>query len=88
MITREKVAKMLGDYLHGDLALNELVDWSENSIAEEGVLKGVTWEQIGNLAEELSGIVAGGSFEHKNFRINEVSSCFVKINIMFSNTLL
>lgn len=35
MITRETVAKMLGDYLHGDLALNELVAWSENSIAEE-----------------------------------------------------
>jgi len=35
MITRETVAKMLGDYLHGDLALSELVDWSENSIAEE-----------------------------------------------------
>jgi len=34
MITRETVAKKLGDYLHGDLALNELVDWSENSIAE------------------------------------------------------
>jgi hypothetical protein len=49
---------------------------------------GVTWEQIGNLAEDLSGIAAGGSFEHKDFRINEVSSCFVKINIMFSNALL
>jgi hypothetical protein len=35
MITRETVAKKLGDYLHGDLALNELVDWSESSIAEE-----------------------------------------------------
>ena len=35
MITRETVAKMLGDYLHGDLALSELVDWSENSIAEK-----------------------------------------------------
>ena len=35
MITRETVAKVLGDYLHGDLALSELVDWSENSIAEE-----------------------------------------------------
>jgi len=35
MITRETVAKKLGDYLHGDLALNELVDWSENSIADE-----------------------------------------------------
>jgi hypothetical protein len=45
-------------------------------------------EQIGNLAEDLSGIAAGGSFEHKDFRINEVSSCFVKINIMFSNALL
>jgi hypothetical protein len=52
------------------------------------VLKGVTWEQIGNLVEDLSGIAAGGSFEHKNFRINEVSSCFVKIHIMFSNALL
>jgi hypothetical protein len=52
------------------------------------VLKGVTWEQIGNLAEDLSGIAAGGSFEHKNFRINEFSPCFVKINIMFSNALL
>jgi len=29
------VAKKLRNYLHGDLALNELVDWSENSIAEE-----------------------------------------------------
>jgi hypothetical protein len=48
----------------------------------------VTCEQIGNLAEDLSGIAAGGSFEHKNFRINEVSSCFVKIHIMFSNALL
>ena len=35
MITHETVAKMLGDYLHGDLALSELVDWSENSIAEK-----------------------------------------------------
>ena len=35
MITRETVAKMLWDYLHGDLALSELVDWSENSIAEK-----------------------------------------------------
>ena len=35
MVTRETIAKKLGDYLHGDLALNELVDWSENSIAEE-----------------------------------------------------
>ena len=35
MITKEAVAKKLGDYLHGDLALSELVDWSENSIAEE-----------------------------------------------------
>ena len=35
MIMRETVAKKLGDYFHGDLALNELVDWSENSIAEE-----------------------------------------------------
>lgn len=34
MITRETVAKKLGDYLQGDIALNELVDWSENSIAE------------------------------------------------------
>ena len=34
MITRESVAKKLGDYLHGDLALNELVDWAEKSIAE------------------------------------------------------
>jgi hypothetical protein len=40
------------------------------------------------LAEDLSGIAAGGSFEHKDVRINEVSSCFVKINIMFSNALL
>jgi hypothetical protein len=35
MITRESVAKKLGDYLHGDLALSELVDWAESSIAEE-----------------------------------------------------
>jgi len=35
MITRETVAKILGDYLHGDLALSDLVEWSENSIAEE-----------------------------------------------------
>jgi hypothetical protein len=35
MITRESVAKKLRDYLHGDLALSELVDWSEKSIAEE-----------------------------------------------------
>jgi hypothetical protein len=34
MITRETVAKKLGDYLQGDLALNELVDWAEKSIAE------------------------------------------------------
>jgi hypothetical protein len=34
MITKETVAKKLGDYLHGDLALRELVEWSENSIAE------------------------------------------------------
>jgi hypothetical protein len=35
MITRETVAKKLGDYLHGELALGELVDWSENAIVEE-----------------------------------------------------
>ncbi|MEI8294347.1 MAG: hypothetical protein WCG66_10260 [bacterium] len=35
MITRKILTKKLGDYLHGDLALNELVDWCENSIAEE-----------------------------------------------------
>ena len=35
MITRETVTKKLGDYLHGDLALSDLVAWSENSIAEE-----------------------------------------------------
>lgn len=34
MITKETVAEKLGDYLHGELALRELVDWSENSIAE------------------------------------------------------
>jgi hypothetical protein len=52
------------------------------------VLKGVTWEQIGNFAEDLSGVVVGGNFDHKDFRINEVSSCFAKINIIFSNALL
>ena len=35
MITRETVPKNLRDSLHGDLALSELVDWSENSIAEK-----------------------------------------------------
>jgi len=35
MIARETVAKKLRNYLQGDLALNELVDWAENSIAEE-----------------------------------------------------
>jgi hypothetical protein len=35
MITRETVPKFLRDYLHADLALSELVDWSENSIAEK-----------------------------------------------------
>jgi hypothetical protein len=34
MITKQTVAEKLGNYLHGELALRELVDWSENSIAE------------------------------------------------------
>jgi hypothetical protein len=34
MITKQNVAEKLGNYLHGELALRELVDWSENSIAE------------------------------------------------------
>ena len=49
MITRETVAKMLGDYLHGDLALNELVDWSENSIAEEKFENAKLLEIVGRL---------------------------------------
>jgi hypothetical protein len=49
MITRETVAKMLGDYLHGDLALNELVDWSENSIAEEEFENAKLLEIVGRL---------------------------------------
>jgi hypothetical protein len=49
MITRETVAKMLGDYLHGDLALSELVDWSENSIAEEEFENAKLLEIVGRL---------------------------------------
>ena len=49
MITRETVAKMLGDYLHGDLGLNELVDWSENSIAEEEFENAKLLEIVGRL---------------------------------------
>jgi hypothetical protein len=49
MITRETVAKMLGDYLHGDLALSELVDWSENSIAEEEFENAKLMEIVGRL---------------------------------------
>jgi hypothetical protein len=49
MITRETVAKMLGDYLHGDLALIELVDWSENSIAEEEFENAKLLEIVGRL---------------------------------------
>ena len=49
MITREIVAKVLGDYLHGDLALSELVDWSENSIAEEEFENAKLLEIVGRL---------------------------------------
>lgn len=49
MITRETVAKVLGDYLHGDLALSELVDWSENSIAEEEFENAKLLEIVGRL---------------------------------------
>jgi len=49
MITRETVAKMLGDYLHGDLALSELVDWSENSIVEEEFENAKLLEIVGRL---------------------------------------
>ena len=49
MITRDTVAKMLGDYLHGDLALSELVDWSENSIAEEEFENAKLLEIVGRL---------------------------------------
>jgi hypothetical protein len=49
MITRETVAKMLGDYLRGDLALSELVDWSENSIAEEEFENAKLLEIVGRL---------------------------------------
>ena len=49
MITRETVAKMLGDYLHGDLAFSELVDWSENSIAEEEFENAKLLEIVGRL---------------------------------------
>ena len=49
MITGETVAKMLGDYLHGDLALSELVDWSENSIAEEEFENAKLLEIVGRL---------------------------------------
>ena len=49
MITRETVAKMLGDYLHGDLALSELVDWSENSIADEEFENAKLLEIVGRL---------------------------------------
>jgi hypothetical protein len=49
MITRETVAKMLGDDLHGDLALSELVDWSENSIAEEEFENAKLLEIVGRL---------------------------------------
>lgn len=49
MITRETVAKMLGDYLHGDLALSELVAWSENSIAEEEFENAKLLEIVGRL---------------------------------------
>ena len=40
---------MLGDYLHGDLALSELVDWSENSIAEEEFENAKLLEIVGRL---------------------------------------
>ena len=49
MITREIVAKVLGDYLHGDLALSELVDWSENSIADEEFENAKLLEIVGRL---------------------------------------
>ena len=49
MITRETVAKVLGDYLHGDLALSELVDWSENSIADEEFENAKLLEIVGRL---------------------------------------
>ena len=40
---------MLLDYLHGDLALSELVDWSENSIAEEEFENAKLLEIVGRL---------------------------------------
>ena len=34
-ITRDIVARQLGNYLHGDMALSELVDWAE-SVMQDG----------------------------------------------------
>jgi hypothetical protein len=31
-VTRDSVAKQLGDYLHGTLSLGELVDWAESAM--------------------------------------------------------
>ena len=47
-VTRDIVARQLGNYLHGDMALSELVDWAENVMqdgdfpaGEEGSLSDV-----------------------------------------------
>ncbi len=33
-VTRESVAKQLGDYLHGTLPLSGLVDWAETAMCD------------------------------------------------------
>ena len=33
-VTRDSVAKQLGDYLHGTLSLGELVDWAESAMCD------------------------------------------------------
>ncbi len=35
MITRKDVAEMLNKYLHHEISINGLVDWSENAIMNE-----------------------------------------------------
>jgi hypothetical protein len=40
------------------------------------------------LAEDLSGVVVGGNFDHKDFRENKVFPCIVKSNIMLLKDLL
>ncbi len=47
------------------------------------------WERTSQMtAEDFSGITAGGSFNHRDFRENKVFSYLAKNNIMFLNALL